>query len=155
MGLPTLRVACIVTAAVLIAGCGGASQVASSTPRTVTTGPPKPAQARTTARTTRARPSASRFPPSIESSFRRICKQNFRRALARAPVQDRAAISGVLAGYCTCALRRVEGSVATQRFKHDIAAFVSGQARLPAYMFSAQRVCGAQLQLTLAVLAQG
>jgi hypothetical protein len=64
-------------------------------------------------------------------------------------------ISSVLDGYCTCALHRVEGSVATARFKHDIVGFLSGQARLPTYMLSAERVCGAQLQRTLAVLAAG
>jgi hypothetical protein len=164
MGLRTLRLACLLTTAALIAGCGGASQTASSTARTAPSGPAKTARTKTTGRTRKtARPTrprtgasrSSRFPAPIESSFRHICKENFRGALARAPAQYRGVISSELDGYCTCALHSVEGSVATERFKHDIAAFVSGQATLPAYMLSAERVCGAQLQQTLAVLNAG
>jgi hypothetical protein len=150
-----MRFACLLAAAALIAGCGGASQTASSTARTASTAPAKTPRARTTTRAKKRASRPARFPASLERSFRRTCEANFRGALARTPAQYHAAASFELAQYCTCALRRVEGSVATKQFTHDITAFVSGQAKLPAYMFSAQRVCGAQLQLTLAELTAG
>jgi hypothetical protein len=153
----TLRLACLLIAAALIAGCGGASVTTSSTARTASSARAKKAHTHRKRHRTRARRRASRpkrFPASVESAFRRTCAAGTRKSLTHAPVQYRAAISAEVGGYCTCALQKVEASVATKQFENDMVNIVFHQAAQPAYMLSAEKTCGAQLQQTLVELSQ-
>jgi hypothetical protein len=158
MGPWTLRLACLLTAAALIAGCGsGASVTTSSTARTASSAPAKKARSRPKARRTRARKRASkpsRFPASVESSFRRTCTKYVDGLPTQAPAQDHAVVASEIAQYCTCALHRVEASVATKQFEHDLVAVVYGQSAQPRYLVSAEQTCGVQFQQALIELNQ-
>ena len=146
-----LRLACLLTAAALIAGCGGASQSASSTAPTASHAPAKKPRRSTTSHGSRSKShssGSSRFSASTEAAFQRTCSAFVRQKATHVPVQYRALIPFAISQYCTCSLGLVEASVSEKRFRHDVLAIVYGRAA-PGYLLSAERSCSGQLQATL------
>ena len=149
-----LRLACLLSAAVLIAGCGGASQSASSSATTASHVAAKKPRRSKTAHGSRTRSHASgssRFPAATEAAFRRTCANYVRQRAVHVPLQFQATIPLAISTYCTCTLDKVEASVSVQRFKHDLLAIVYGQGT-PGYVSSAERACSGELQAELGLL---
>ena len=155
MGPWTLRLACLLTAAALIAGCGGASQTTSSAPAAAQHATKKRAHRHRKAHTTRANRGSSTpraYSASLQRSFTQVCAQSVRHEAAHIAQQYQPLVATGVDEYCSCALARLEGTVGEHQFKHDMLAVVYGR-RVPSYMLVAEQACSAQLQATLSSLA--
>jgi hypothetical protein len=150
----TLRLACLLTAAALIAGCGSSSQSTSSTGSAALHRLHKKGHKGKKGHRQRAARPAARFPPSMESAFRQNCAESVRNAHTKVPVQYRSFISIGISEYCTCSLDKLEASVSTAQFKHDLTAMVYGRPA-PRYIFAAEQTCRTQLQGMLGELPVG
>jgi hypothetical protein len=154
MGPWTLRLACLLIATALIAGCGSSSSSSSTTASrapirtTRPIVPPHRAKGRIAAR-------SSSYPASVVSAFNRNCAQFVRRQASHYPGQYQGLLPTAINVYCSCALGEIEASVGVNQFKHDVIAIVFRHTRPPAYVAQAEQNCGGQLQQTLSQATAG
>ena len=152
MGPWTLRLACLLAAAALIAGCGSSSSSSTAASRApIKTTRPIAGPHHAKARAARS----SGYPASVVTAFNRNCAQFVRRQARHYGPEYQGLLPTAINVYCSCALSDIEASVGVNQFKRDVISVVFKHTRPPAYVAQAEQSCSATLQQTLSQVTAG